>query len=68
MDSRQIAQAAYVNAQSTCAMIEAMGFVAENQQRALKGESPAYTHKQFYNLIISYGIYHNATVTDLFRG
>ena len=55
--------AAYVNAQVACAMIEAMGMQAENQQRAHRGESIAYAEDHFNALITKYGIHHNAVLT-----
>lgn len=66
MDSHQIAQAAYINAQVACAMITAMGMQAENMQRQAVGQSVAYGHSAFVNLIKEYGIHHNATVGSLF--
>ena len=66
MDSQQIAQAAYINAQVACAMITAMGMQAENMQRSMLGQSMAYTHEAFAELIEEYGIHHNATVGPLF--
>ncbi len=56
-------KAAYVNSQSVCALIEAMGMAAENQQRAHRGESAAYVEGAFTDLIEKYGIYHNAVLT-----
>lgn len=47
---------AYQNAQTTAAMIEAMGMQAENQQRAALGHSMAYTENAFVNLINQYGL------------
>lgn len=67
MDSLQIANAAYVNSQVACAMIEAMGMQAENQNRERRGESIAYTEKSFNDLILKYGIGHNDVVVPLFR-
>ncbi len=67
MDSTQIAQAAYVNAQSTCAMIEAMGMVEENRHDQNVGNPHTYRKDDFDKLITKYGIHHNATVTALFR-
>lgn len=40
-------RAAYINAQATAALIEAMGMVAENQQRAYRGEAMAYVASHF---------------------
>ena len=56
---------AYVQAQTTCAMVEAMGMQAENRQREIEGKSMAYTHEHFYALIEQYGIHHNSLVTRL---
>lgn len=53
-------KAAYVNSQTACAMIEAMGMQAENQQRERQGYSMAYGDKAFFDLIEKYGIHHNA--------
>lgn len=60
-------QVAYVQAMSAGALIEAMGMQAENSQRAIRGESPAYAEKQFSDLINKWGIHHNA-VLSLFQG
>ena len=40
-------KAAYVNSQSICALIEAMGMTAENYQRVCRGESVAYIEADF---------------------
>ena len=53
-------KAAYVNAMSASALIEAMGMQAENQQRAAVGHSMAYTEDDFMKVIEKYGIHHNA--------
>jgi len=58
--------AAYVQAQASAALIEAMGMHATNQQRAVEGASPAYTDVDFNALIERYGIHHNA-VCGLFE-
>ena len=51
---------AYVLSQIACAVIEAMGMQAENQQRAHRGEAMAYRENDFNALIEKYGIHHNA--------
>lgn len=61
-------RAAYINAQSACAMIEAMAMQAENTRRKQLGESLAYTETDFCALIERYGISHNATVAFLDLG
>jgi len=58
-------QAAFLHAQATCAMIEAMGMQAENQQRTNLGQSIAYGEEAFGVLIEKYGIHHNAAITTL---
>jgi hypothetical protein len=53
-------KAAFVNSQVACALIEAMGMQAENQQRTNRGHSIAYGEDAFAALIEKYGIHHNA--------
>jgi hypothetical protein len=60
-------RAAYVNAMSTCAMIEAMGMEAENKQRERLGLSMAYNDEAFFGLIEKYNIRHNGVHTTLFE-
>jgi len=55
-------QAAYVFAQSVSALIEAMGMISDNMDRARKGESQAWDNEEFNNLIVKYGIHHNAVI------
>ena len=57
---------AYVNAQAACAMIEALGMKAENEQRKVQGNSPAYGEAAFSAIIDKYCISHNA-VMQLFQ-
>ena len=45
------------------ALIEAMGMMAENQQRIHRGESLAYTEKAFQVVIEKYGICHNGVLS-----
>lgn len=58
-------KAALVQSQSACALIEAAGMQAENQQRLLSGQSVAYAEEAFNKLIDKYGIGQN-TVIDQF--
>ena len=60
-------KAAYVYAQSTCALISAMGMVAENMQRETLGHSMAYVAEDFDKLIVEWGIHHNGVFT-IFHG
>lgn len=55
--------AAYVSSQSACALIEAMGMVAENTHRQQCGKIIVYGEEAFNALINKYGIHHNAIVT-----
>ncbi len=59
-------QAAYVFAQSVSALIEALGMLSENLDRARRDESPAWYNDEFNNLIDKYGIHHNA-MTGLYQ-
>lgn len=53
-------KAAYVISQSVCAMVEAMGMQAENQQRTNRGLSIAYGEEAFAAVLEKYGVHHNA--------
>lgn len=55
-------QAAYIQAQSTTALIEAMGMMSENLQRVHRGESIAYPEDSFQDVILRYGIHHNSVL------
>jgi len=56
---------AYLNSQIACAMIEAMGMQAENEQRKILGNSPAYVEDSFMQLLYKYGLHHNSVITFL---
>lgn len=58
---------AYVMAQAACLIAETFGMHAENMQREHRGESMAYTTKDFENAIIRYGVHHNGVIS-LFYG
>lgn len=49
----------YFRMQLLQAEITMHGMIAENKQRELLGDSPAYTEKQFNALIEEFGIHHN---------
>lgn len=51
MDDDRIMKAAQLIANSSAALIQAMGMMSENIERANRGESPAYTEDQFMKLI-----------------
>lgn len=60
-------EAAFVISQSVCAMITAMGMQAENTQRAIQQDSPAYVYDDFQLLINEHLIGHNDVVSKLMR-
>ena len=53
-------KAAFIQAQTVCANIEALGMAAENAQRAIQGESPAFIADDFDRVSFKYGIDHNS--------
>lgn len=57
-------RAAYINAMTASAMIEAMGMAAENDQHS---ENQPYQKKDFDALIEKYGIHNNGVITLLNR-
>lgn len=56
-------QAAYINAQSTCALIEMNSMIAENRYRELQQESPAYGEEDFLALMDKYALSSDALVS-----
>lgn len=58
---------AYVQAQASAALIEALGMIAENTFRDRQGNSIAYGTEAFDKLILDYGLHHNALMA-LFHG
>lgn len=63
--SREIAQAAFLMSQTACAIAVMNGMVAENMKRAIAGEAPAYSEKEFNEVPAYYGIDHNEALTTL---
>lgn len=55
-------RAAYVFAQTVCALAEIEGMKAENMQRQFKGEAMAYDEAAFVGVIDKYGIHHNGVI------
>ena len=58
-------RAAFQIAQAACAMIEALGMVADNLQATCEPGLLPYDKAKFDDLIDRYGIGHNAAVTWL---
>lgn len=62
MDDNRIMEAAKLIANSSAALIQAIGMMSENIERANRGESPAYTEDQFMKLIQDNGITYNDVI------
>ena len=59
-------QAVIILSQSVAALIEAMGMVAENKQREVSGESPAYGEQQFMQVIKKYDLDYHTICKSLY--
>jgi len=55
-------KAAYVNAQTACALAEIEGMKAENWMRERRGQTIAYGEEEFLAVPIKYGLHHNDTI------
>lgn len=62
MDDSRIMEAAKLIANSSAALIEAIGMMSENIERANRGESLAYTEDQFMKVIRDNGIAYNDVI------
>ena len=62
MDDNRIMEAAKLIANSSAALIQAIGMMSENIERANRGESLAYTEDQFMKLIQDNGITYNDVI------
>jgi len=58
-------RSAYINSQSACALITAMGYQAQNEYRKHIGEAPEYTLKDFETIIVNFGVHHNGVIEYL---
>ena len=63
MDDNKIMEAAKLIANSSAALIEAMGMMSENIERANRGESLAYTEEAFNKLVMNNGIDYNSVMS-----
>ena len=63
MDDNKIIEAAKLIANSSAALIEAMGMMSENIERANRGESLAYTEDTFMKVIQDNGIDYNSVIS-----
>lgn len=62
MDEQALRDLDYSISVAVGAMIEALGMHAENQIRLSKGDAPAYSYKQFEELMLNRGLHHNAVI------
>ena len=62
MSDDEIMKAAQLIVNSSAALIEAMGMMSENIERANKGESLAYTEDHFMKVIQDNGITYNDVI------
>lgn len=63
MDDNKIMEAAKLIANSSAALIEAMGMMSENIERANRGESLAYTEEAFNKVVRDNGIDYNSVIS-----
>lgn len=63
MDDNKIMEAAKLIANSSAALIEAMGMMSENIERANRGESLAYTEEAFNKMVMNNGIDYNSVMS-----
>ena len=63
MDDNKIMEAAKLIANSSAALIEAMGMMSENIERANRGESLAYTEETFNKVVMNNGIDYNSVMS-----
>lgn len=59
----KIIEAAKLIANSSAALIEAMGMMSENIERANRGESLAYTEEAFNKVVRDNGIDYNSVIS-----
>ena len=63
MDDNKIMEAAKLIANSSAALIEAMGMMSENIERANRGESLAYTEEAFNKVVMNNEIDYNSVMS-----
>lgn len=63
IDDNKIMEAAKLIANSSAALIEAMGMMSENIERANRGESLAYTEEAFNKVVMNNGIDYNSVMS-----
>ena len=63
MDDNKIMEAAKLIANSSAALIEAMGMMSENIERANRGESLAYIEEAFNKVVMNNGIDYDSVMS-----
>lgn len=63
MDDNKIMEAAKLIANSSAALIQAIGMMSENIERANRGESLAYTEEAFNKVVMNNGIDYNSVMS-----
>jgi len=58
----EMQQAAYIIAQAACAQIEAISMQSVNATALAQGGGPKYNEGDFQELLVKYGIHHNAVI------
>jgi len=67
IDETTLKRITYLQSQIACAMIESDSMKAENELRKSQGLSLAYNEKAFQDVILKYGIHHNAVIEYLYH-
>ena len=58
----QVSKAAYITAMAACAQIEATAMSEANKSARAAGQPAPHMASDFENLIVKYGIHHNAVI------
>jgi hypothetical protein len=67
IDETTLKRITYLQSQIACAMIESDGMKAENEIRKSQGFALAYNEKHFQDILLKYGIHHNAVIEFLYH-
>lgn len=67
IDETTLKRITYLQSQIACAMIESDGMKAENEIRKSQSLDLAYDEKAFQDVLLKYGIYHNAVIEYLYH-
>lgn len=66
-DLRMYSNIVYIQGLLLQARIELESMLVANEERRLASQSPAYTETHIRALINTYGIHHNALITNLYK-